>query len=172
MIIETNRLILRDMTEDDFGALYKVWGDADNMKYYSTIFDEKLVRLWISRSIEKYKIFGFGLMVVCLKESGEVIGDCGLTMQIINKQIKPEIGYHIRADKHRMGYAKEAAIAVRDWVFKNTTFQTIYSYMSYDNEASARTAMAYGCKQVEEYIDEANEKTKVFAITKEEWLNL
>ena len=93
-------------------------------------------------------------------------------MQIINKQIKPEIGYHIRADKHRMGYAKEAAIAVRDWVFKNTTFQTIYSYMSYDNEASARTAMAYGCKQVEEYIDEANEKTKVFAITKEEWLNL
>lgn len=44
----------------------------------------------------QYKIFGFGLWAVVLKETDEVIGDCGLTMQIINGQIKPEIGYHIR----------------------------------------------------------------------------
>lgn len=43
-----------------------------------------------------------------------MIGDCGLTLQNINHNILPEIGCHIRKDYQRRGYAKEAAIAVRD----------------------------------------------------------
>ena len=92
-------------------------------------------------------------------------------MQLINGQIKPEIGYHIRADKQRQGFAKEAAIAVRDWTFYNTPFNTVYSYMKHTNEPSIRTAMAYGCHQAEEFADEVNEITKVFAISREEWKN-
>jgi RimJ/RimL family protein N-acetyltransferase len=107
-----------------------------------------------------------------LKETGEMIGDCGLTMQLINGQIKPEIGYHIRADKQKNGFAKEAAIAVRDWTFTNTTFNVVYSYMTSANIPSARTAMSYGCKFVEEYADEMNGTLKVYAFTKEEWKNL
>ena len=45
----------------------------------------------------------------------------------------------------------------------------IYSYMKYTNEPSYRTAMAYGCKQVDEFEDEETEITKVYAITREEW---
>ena len=169
MMIETKRLVLREMTEDDFEALYKVLGDAEIMRFYPYIFDEARVRNWIRRNIERYRILGFGLWAVCLKETGELIGDCGLTMQMINAQIKPEIGYHIRADKQRMGYAKEAAVAVRDWTFRNTPFQIIYSYMKHTNLPSQRTAMAYGCKLVDEFEDEVNEITTVFAISKEEW---
>jgi len=51
------------------------------------------------------------MWAVCLKETDEMIGDCGLTMQLIGGEIKPEIGYHIRADKQRNGFAKEASIA-------------------------------------------------------------
>lgn len=43
------------------------------------------------------------------------------------------------------------------------------SFMKYSNEASAKTAMSYGCKQVDELADEINELTKVFAISREEW---
>ena len=43
-----------------------------------------------------------------------MIGDCGLTLQPIGNTIKPEIGYHIQKTYQRKGYAKEAAIAVRD----------------------------------------------------------
>ena len=169
MIIETNRLFLREMTENDFEALYKVLSDSDVMKHYPYTFDDVRVRNWIQRNMERYQIFGFGLWAVCLKETGEMIGDCGLTMQLINGQIKPEIGYHIRADKQRKGYAKEAAIAVRDWAFNNTPFNVLYSYMKYTNEPSAKTAVAYGCKQVDEFSDEVNEITKVFAISREVW---
>ncbi|MBE5926371.1 MAG: GNAT family N-acetyltransferase [Lachnospiraceae bacterium] len=71
----------------------------------------------------------------------------------------------------RKGYAKEAAIAVRDWTFKNTPFNIVYSYMKYTNEPSIKTALSYGCKQVDEFTDETNEITKVFAITRKEWSN-
>ena len=171
MIIETNRLFLREMTENDFEALYKVLSDSDVMKHYPYTFDDVRVRNWIQRNMERYQIFGFGLWAVCLKETGEMIGDCGLTMQLINGQIKPEIGYHIRADKQRKGYAKEAAIAVRDWTFNNTPFNIVYSYMKYTNEASAKTAISYGSKQVDEFSDETNEITKVFAISRNEWIH-
>ena len=170
MIIETERLFLREMKENDFDALYEVLADADIMQHYPYTFDESRVRNWIQRNIERYRIFGFGLWAVCLKETGKMIGDCGLTMQLIGGEIKPEIGYHIRSDKQRNGYAKEAAIAVRDWTFNNTPFQIIYSYMKYTNEPSVKTAISYGCKQVGEYKDDENEITKVFAISREQWL--
>ena len=172
MVIETEHLLLREMRENDFDALYRVLADSDIMQHYPYTFDDARVRGWINRNIERYKILGFGLWAVCLKDTGEMIGDCGLTMQLINGQIKPEIGYHIRADKQRKGYAKEAAIAVRDWTFNNTPFNIVYSYMKYTNEPSAKTAMSYGCKQVDEFTDEINEITKVFAISRDDWTNL
>ena len=172
MIIETERLFLREMKESDFDALYKVLADSDIMQHYPYAFDENRVRNWIQRNIERYRIFGFGLWAVCLKETGEMIGDCGITLQLIDGQIKPEIGYHIRADKQRNGYAKEAAIAVRDWTFNNTPFQIVYSYMKYTNEPSVKTAISYGCKQVDEYKYDENEITKVFAISKDQWADL
>lgn len=171
MVIETERLLLREMTDADFDALYRVLADSDIMQHYPYSFDEARVWNWIARNRERYQIFGFGLWAVCLRETGEMIGDCGLTMQLIGGQIKPEIGYHIRADHQRKGYATEAASAVRDWTFRNTPFNTVYSYMKYTNEPSARTAMAYGCKQVDEFADEVNEITKVFAISREAWLS-
>ncbi len=158
------------MTENDFDAMNSVLADSDIMQHYPYTFDCTRVKNWIQRNINRYRIFGFGLWAVCLKETDEMIGDCGLTMQLINGEIKPEIGYHIRADKQRKGYATEAATAVRDWTFNNTPFNMIYSYMKYTNIPSYKTAISWGCKQIDEFEDDVNEITKVFAISREEWL--
>ena len=77
-----------------------------------------------------------------------------------------------RANKQRNGYAKEAAIAVRDWTFNHTPFQIVYSYMKYTNEPSVKTAISYGCKQVDEYQDDENKIMKVFAISRDQWADL
>ena len=164
---ETERLFLREMVEDDFEALRRVLGDADIMRHYPYEFDDERIRNWIARNRERYSVFGFGLWAVCRKDTGEMIGDCGLTMQIIDGQIRPEIGYHIRADHQRQGYAKEAAQAVRDWTWQNTPFRAIYSYMKAENIPSIRTAMAYGCEYAGEFLDEEGEMTKVFVLRRE-----
>lgn len=166
MRLETERLLLREMTMDDFDALYKVLGDSDIMQHYPYTFDEERVKGWISKNIERYEVFGFGLWAVCLKDTGEMIGDCGLTMQLIDYRILPEIGYHIRKDCQRLGYAKEASLAVRDWIFRNTPFKMVFSYMKGTNAPSCKTAISYGCRQVGEYLDEENEMTKVFAVSR------
>ncbi len=167
MIIETERLYLREMTEDDFDALYKVLGDSDIMRYYPYTFDEARVRGWISRNIERYRTLGFGLWAVCLKETGEMIGDCGLTMQMIHSVIRPEVGYHIRKDMQRKGYGKEAAVAVREWTFANTPIREVYSYMLKENVPSARTAEASGMTFVEDYVNEDGELQSVYRICRE-----
>ena len=169
MNIETERLILREMTDDDFESLRRVLGDDEIMRYYPYAFDDARIRDWIARNRERYRVFGFGLWAVCRRDTGELIGDCGLTMQLIDGMIRPEIGYHIRADHQRQGYATEAARAVRDWTFENTPFRVVYSYMKAENLPSIRTAMAYGCTEADGFTDEEGELTKVFALTRKKW---
>ncbi|MBO2517373.1 MAG: GNAT family N-acetyltransferase [Clostridiales bacterium] len=171
-MIVTKRLFLREMTEGDYDALYAVLADPDIMQHYPCTFDEARVRGWIQRNTDRYRNDGFGLWAMCLKDSGEMIGDCGLTLQKIDGQILPEIGYHIRADQQRRGYAKEAAAAVRDWAFENTAFPALYSYCKYTNVPSFRTAEAIGMRFEKEYPDETNEVTRVSVITRENWLKL
>ena len=169
MQLETERLCLRELKPDDFPALYAVLADSDIMQHYPYTFDEARVRSWIARNMERYRVFGFGLWAVVLKETGEMIGDCGLTMQNINGSIKPEIGYHINKKHQRNGYAKEAARKCRDWAFQNTPFNILYSYMKKANIASAATAMANGMRRVDEFTDAENEATVVYAITRDKW---
>ena len=98
------------------------------MQHYPYTFDEARVQNWINKNIERYRVFGFGLWTICLQSSGEMIGNCGLTMRRIGGTILPEIGYHIAKAHQRRGYAKEAAQAVRDWTFAHTPFGMVYSY--------------------------------------------
>lgn len=80
-MIKTERLFLREMTEQDFDALYAVLSDSDIMRHYPYTFDEKRVPGRTNENMERYNTFGFGLWAVCLKESGETIGNCGLTIR-------------------------------------------------------------------------------------------
>lgn len=166
MKIETNRLFLREMTLEDFDALYTVLADSDIMQHYPYIFDETRVRNWINKNIDRYRVLGFGLWAVCLKSTGEMIGDCGLTMQNINGMILPEIGYHIAKAHQRQGYASEAARAVRDWCFAHTTFGMVYSYMKKSNVPSSATARANGMALLGEFTDNEGEQTVVYGISR------
>ena len=169
MILETKRLILREYTPDDFAALHAIFSDAETMRHYPAPFTEEMTRAWIDRNLHRYREHGFGLWAVVLKENGEFIGDCGLSLQNIDGEQLPEIGYHIRRDHQRRGYATEAARAVRDWAFTRTGYDCLYSYMKYTNEGSQRTAMANGMTQWKEYEDPVNTVSCCYRITRAEW---
>ena len=169
VIIETNRLILREYTLDDFDNLYEIVSDPETMRHYPKPFDEERTRDWIEWNLENYKNYGFGLWVVTLKETGEFIGDCGISIQNIDWELLPEIGYHIHKKYWRRGFGSEAARAVRDWAFENTDYNCIYSYMKYTNVGSYSTAIANGMRKVKEYKDEKNKIAYAYAITRDEW---
>ena len=81
MILETERLYMREMSQSDFGAICKILQDEETMYAYEGAFSDSEVREWIDRQISRYRRWGYGLWAVCLKETGELAGQCGLTMQ-------------------------------------------------------------------------------------------
>lgn len=168
-MIETKRLRLREYTPEDFAALKEILSDPVTMAHYPKPYDDAGVERWINWNLQNYKDYGFGLWAMELKETGEFIGDCGITMQNIDGVQLPEIGYHVHKNHWRKGYGSEAAKAVRDWAFTNRDFDCLYSYMTQSNVASWSTAAAAGMKRVKEYTDERYCEMYVYAITREEW---
>ena len=99
-----------------------------------------------------------------------MIGDCGISMQPIDNDWKPEIGYHLRRDYHRQGIGKEMTRAVKDYFFTHFNFDEVYSYMNIENVPSYKTAEANGMT-FRHYFMHGEEKCRVYSITREEWMN-
>lgn len=139
-VLETERLLLRIMTSEDFDALCVILRDPEVMYAYEHAFDEEEVRTWLSRQQERYRNDGFGLWAVVQKETGTMIGQCGITMQEANEKQVMEVGYlFAKAFWHR-GYAAEAAIACRDYAFETLNAEEVYSIIREGNHASERVA--------------------------------
>lgn len=141
IILETQRLILREITAADFDAWSAVLGDPEVMYAYEHGFSAQEVRQWIARQRERYDRDGFGLWAAVERETGALVGDCGLTMQ---DRPVPEIGYHLRRDRWHRGYASEAAAACRDHAFHVLGFREVYSIIRDSNLPSQRVALRTG----------------------------
>ena len=169
IILETERLILREMSDDDFESLKKVISDLENMKYYHKPYDDEGVWRWINWCKDSYAKLGFGLWAVVYKETGEMIGDCGISMQLIDGEERPEIGYHLRIDYHHQGIGKEMTQAVKNYFFTHFHFDEVYSYMNQDNLPSYKTAEANGITFLHLYTTPQGEVCRVYRITRKEW---
>lgn len=93
MRIETKRLILREMTENDLPALRKILQDEEVMYAYEHAFSEEEVIKWFENQQRRYRENGFGLWAAVLKDGGEMIGQCGITYQDLGNECVPETGY-------------------------------------------------------------------------------
>lgn len=95
-VLETKRLILRQYEDEDIIPLHCIFSDPETMKFYPSPFSIQQTQDWVKRNQDRYRNDGYGLWAVCLKETNEFIGDCGLVKQKINGNIEVEIGYHIK----------------------------------------------------------------------------
>lgn len=166
---ETQRLAFRPITDEDYDALARIISDPENEKHPA---DEEMVWRWIRWCKSSYEKDGFGLWAVLLKETGETIGIGGISMQIIDDEWKPEVGYHLRNDYHHQGLGLEMAKGARDYGFSNLGFNELYSYMDEDNVASYKTAEANGMTYLHLYTTKAGAVCHVYRITREEWKSL
>lgn len=144
MILETRRLRLREMTQDDYGALCKILQDGEVMYAYEHTFSDGEVQAWLKRQLERYREYGFGLWAVILKESGELIGQCGLTMQACPEQQVLEVGYLFQKAFWHQGYATEAAVACREYAFDILKADEVYSIIRDTNFTSQNVAIRNG----------------------------
>lgn len=143
-ILETERLYLRRMGPEDFPALCRILQDEEVMYAYEGAFTDAEAEEWLQRQLARYQKWGFGLWAVILKETDEMIGQCGLTMQPWKGEEVLEIGYlFARAYWHR-GYASEAACACKRYAFDVLQAEEVCSIIRDTNTASQRVALRNG----------------------------
>jgi len=171
IMFETERLIIRETCSEDFENLKAVISDPINMKYYPKPYDDNGVNRWLNWCINSYKENGFGLWALILKENGDYIGDCGISLQNIDGEIVPEVGYHLNYKYHHKGYIYEACQAVIEFGFTKLGFNKLYSYMTSENIPSQCVAIRNNMIFEKSYVSDAT-KDFVFSITKEYWESL
>jgi ribosomal-protein-alanine N-acetyltransferase len=150
--IETNRLCLREMKQSDYSSLRKILQDPAVMYAYEGAFSDAETREWLDKQLRNYKEYGFGLWAVLLKETDEMIGQCGLTMQNYNGQKVLEIGYLFQKAFWHHGYAAEAAAACKEYAFDTLNAEKVYSIIRDSNSASQNVALRNGMKIEGEFI--------------------
>lgn len=144
MILETERLYLREMNQGDYEALCKILKDPDAMYAYEGAFTDGEVKEWLDRQISRYQKWGFGLWAVILKETAEMIGQCGLTMQPWKDGEVLEIGYLFQRAYWHKGYATEAARACKEYAFETLEADEVSSIIRDTNTASQNVALRNG----------------------------
>ena len=168
VILETARLSLREFTPEDADAIALVLCDPETMRYYPAPYDRAGVEAWIRRWCHHYQTDGVGLWAMLLKESEDVIGDCGIIRQQVEGESLYEIGYHLRRDCWGRGFATEAAQACKQWAFTNLKTDRLISLIRPENLPSRRVAERNGMTIWKE-VDWRNLPHYVYSITREEF---
>ena len=158
MILETKRLILREMTREDFPLLCKHLQDVEVMYAYEHAFSDAEVWEGIEKQFQRYEKDGFGVLSVILKENEELIGQCGLSMQPCENEEVLEIGYIFQKKYWHNGYAIEAAIACREYAFNELKADEVFSLIRTDNISSQNVAKRNGMSIRREYVKQYNGK--------------
>ena len=143
-ILETPRLLLREITPEDYDALAAILRDAQTMYAYEGAFTETETREWLARMLARYQAFGFGLWAVILKETGQMIGQMGITWQQADGEQVPELGYLFNRAFWHQGYAIEAAETCKRYAFETLGFPELYSIIRSTNIPSMNVAIRNG----------------------------
>jgi [ribosomal protein S5]-alanine N-acetyltransferase len=147
-VIETERLLLRQLRPDDLDAMHAYLGDAETMAHYPQPYSREFVKQAIAKNIERYAKHGYSVFGAVLKDTGALVGDCGLVWQEVEGRDELEVGYHFRRDRWRCGYATEAAKACIEFAFEHAGVDHVISLIRPENIASRRVAEKNGLQVV------------------------
>jgi RimJ/RimL family protein N-acetyltransferase len=144
--ITTERLYLREMNLGDLDFIAEMLSHPEVMEYYPKLYSRGEAKDWIDRQIRRYEEDGHGLWLVEDRATSSSIGQVGLCLQQIKGRALPEIGYLIHRSFWRKGFAIEAAIAVREYSFRELGHQEVFSLIKPANKPSQAVARRLGMR--------------------------
>ena len=152
MILETDRLFMRELIQSDYPALCQILQDEKVMYAYEGAFSDPEVKEWLDRQRMRYQKWQFGLWAVILKNTNVLIGQCGLTMQPWKDTEVLEIGYLFNQAYWHQGYATEAAKACKKYAFETLKASEVCSIIRDTNLASQKVAVRNGMTKKDNWI--------------------
>ncbi|MGE0658724.1 MAG: GNAT family N-acetyltransferase [Reyranellaceae bacterium] len=140
-IIRTDRLLLREPILADWPAFAEVM-TSDRAKYMGGPFS--IGQAWgtFCHGVALWQLFGVGNLSIELRDTKQCIGQIEINQG--PRFPEPELGWQIQVEAEGKGYAFEAAVALRDWAFRERKVETLVSYIGPENSRSIRLAERLG----------------------------
>lgn len=147
LLLETDRLRLREITPDDAPFLLELLNTPDwlnNIGDRNVRSIEDARKYAIYRLMAAYHKFGFGFYVMERKSDGAKTGMCGLVKRDFLDDI--DIGYALLPEFYGQGYAVEAAAAILDFAKQNLKLHRIVAITIESNRPSQRVLEKIGLR--------------------------
>lgn len=160
---DTRWLAFAELSAADLDDMAALLGDPYVMRCYPRTKDRAEALAWIRWNQGLYREAGFGLWALRSRETGEFVGDCGLTPQEIDGTVEVEVGYHVRTALQGRGYATEAATACRDHARNELRVRRLIAIIHPDNVPSQRIAEKVGLRFERRTTSRAGQPVHVYA---------
>lgn len=142
-IVVTERLRLRPYSADDFKALLGIYA-SDRSQFIGGRLKPRQVWDGFMNVIGHWPIHGFGGWAMELVETGELVGEVAVHHPVDYPEV--ELGWLLFDGFEGKGYATEAALAARNFAFRDAGVGSLVSYIDPDNHPSQRLAERIGAK--------------------------
>ncbi len=167
-IYHTERLLVRHITDGDVDAMCAVYGDAGAMRWVDDgrPLDREGCLRWISVTKENYATRGYGMSALVLRESGTVMGFCGIVHP--GGQPEPEIKYALLREYWGQGLATEAVEGMLAYAAKYLGLRRVIATTAPENEPSHRVLLKVGMSHLKTTRDPDGGYTKTFVWSAED----
>lgn len=163
-ILETSRLLLRQLSMDDLDALSVIYSDPAVRSYFPegtlTVEETRAELEWIINVY--YAQYGFGLWATIDKATGAFIGRCGLLPWVLDERPEVEVAYMLAREYWGQGLGTEAARAIAHYGFEQLQLSRLICLIDTDNHASINVARKIGMR-FEKEIDDGKGPAQLYA---------
>lgn len=178
IVIETERLILRKIAESDAELQYRLLNTPAVMECLGGVKELHEIEAKHANAMASFAREGFGFMMMTEKPTGELVGHAGLKRvdnPLASNVGDHEIGWLVREDRWRRGYANEAMRAVIDWAFDSIGVPYLVAITSERNMPSWRFMEKLGMERRKDLdfedpgYDPQDNPAIQYSLTKEQW---
>jgi len=143
-VISTRRTILEPYRGTEAGLMLPIFSDPTTMSFWPEPLDREAVEAWVERNARSFQDTGLGRMVVRERETGQVLGDCGIVRAEIAGRTENDLGYIIHHPYWGAGLASECALACLEYGVSRLGLRRVVANMPHDHTASIRVAEKLG----------------------------
>jgi ribosomal-protein-alanine N-acetyltransferase len=169
---ETDRLKFTLLQLSDYDEWIPLFADTDTVRFLgmeNLATSKEQCDLWFEKSLTRHDNDTGGMNVLIDKQTGKMIGQCGLLMQDLEGEWIMEIGYSILPQYCGKGYASESSKKCRNYAFLHGYKDELYSVIHIDNLGSAKVAENNGMHIYKTLPDYKGMPVNIYRITREEW---
>lgn len=145
IIVETERLSIREITQDDAQALANVLADPVVMKYSTVgVHSTEQIIDYIANCQKQYALNGYGHWAIYNTDSGEFVGVCGLNKDDLDSNDVIHINYRLATNQQGKGYAVEATLGILDFAKNSLKLNVIHALIEPENTSSVNVVNRTG----------------------------